>query len=205
MLRLLDTGLKALATAANWVAIGANAVGTLIVLGLVLVVNYDVVARGFFNAPFRGAVEVVQFSMVLIVFLQLPDVVRMSRLTRSDGFLTILGTTRPKLADTIRRAIDFASAVFMALVAYAIWPEFIEMYETKDFFGVPGIFTAPWWPIKLAIYLSAGLCTLLFLFKAFERLGNPSDDDSELGYSGPYFGQKNAPKPDEPAAEEKIQ
>ncbi len=165
MLRLLDTGLRAISQTANWVAIGANAVGTLIVLGLVLVVNYDVVARGFFNAPFRGAYEVVQFSMVLIVFMQLPDVVRVGRLTRSDGFLTVLGASRPALAQTLRRAIDFASAVFMALVAFAIWPEFVEMYETQDFFGVPGVFTAPWWPIKLTIYLSAGLCTVMFLMK----------------------------------------
>ncbi|MES0882548.1 TRAP transporter small permease subunit [Roseibium sp. SCP14] len=165
MLRPLENGVRALSQLANWVAIAANAVGTLIVLGLVLIVNYDVVARGFFNAPFRGAVEVVQFSMVLIVFLQLPDVVRTNRLTRSDGFLTILQTTKPRLAETLRRAINFASAVFMALVAYAIWPEFVEMYETRDFFGVPGVFTAPWWPVKLAIYLSATLCTVLFAMK----------------------------------------
>jgi TRAP-type C4-dicarboxylate transport system permease small subunit len=186
MLRPLLTGVRALSQLANGVAIGANAIGTLIVLALVLVVNYDVVARGFFNAPFRGAVEVVQFSMVLIVFLQLPDVVRMDRLTRSDGFLTILSTTRPKLADTLRRAINFVSAVFMALVAYAIWPEFVEMYETKDFFGVPGIFTAPWWPIKLAIYLSAILCTILFFIKVLSpdrkvepvRLDEHSEENS---------------------------
>ena len=169
MLRPLASGARAFTRLANGVAIGANAMGTLIVLGLILVVNYDVVARGLFNAPFRGAVEVVQFSMVLIVFLQLPDVVRTSRLTRSDGFLTILGMTRPKLAGTLRRVIDFASAVFMTLVAYAIWPEFVEMYETKDFFGVPGVFTAPWWPIKLAIYLSAVLCTVLFVLKVIGR------------------------------------
>lgn len=165
MLELLTGGARAFSKMISWVAIGANAVGTLIVLGLVLIVNYDVVARGLFNAPFRGAYEVVQFSMVLIVFLQLPDVVRMNRLTRSDGFLTILSTTRPGSADSIRRTINFVSAVFMGLVAYAIWPEFLEMYETKDFFGVPGIFTAPWWPIKLAIFLSALMCALLFFIK----------------------------------------
>ncbi|WP_421983888.1 TRAP transporter small permease subunit [Roseibium sp.] len=165
MLRPIRTGVRALSNLASWVAMGANAVGTLIVLGLVLIVNYDVVARGLFNAPFRGAYEVVQFSMVLIVFLQLPDVVRMNRLTRSDGFLTILSTSRPRSAGTIRRTINFVSGVFMLLVAYAIWPEFVEMYETKDFFGVPGIFTAPWWPIKLAIFLSATLCMILFFIK----------------------------------------
>jgi len=72
---------------AERVSMGANAIGTLCVLALVVIVNYDVVARGVFNNPFMGAVEVVQFSLVFIVFLQLPDVVRVGRLTRSDGFL----------------------------------------------------------------------------------------------------------------------
>ncbi len=35
----------------------------------VAVVNYDVFARNFLHAPFMAAVEVVHFSIVLIVFL----------------------------------------------------------------------------------------------------------------------------------------
>ena len=89
----------------NGVAISANAVGTLVVLGLVIIVNYDAIARSLFNKPFLGAVEVVQFSMVLIVFLQLPDVVRVNRLTRSDGFLIVLGGRYPGLARWTRRVI----------------------------------------------------------------------------------------------------
>ena len=147
------------------IAIAANAVGTLVVLALVAVVNFDVVARGVFNAPFLGAVEVVQFSMVLIVFLQLPDVARVNRLTRSDGFLLLIGTRYPRLTTVLRHLIDTVSAVFLALIAIAIWPEFIEMWHTRDYFGVPGVFTAPWWPIKLTIFLSAVLCTAIFALR----------------------------------------
>lgn len=154
-----------LAKLANGIAIAANAVGTIVVLALVLVVNYDVVARGVFNKPFLGAVEVVQFTMVLIVFLQLPDVVRVNRLTRSDGFLTVLGMHRPRAGTVLRRIINSVSAIFMVLIAIAIWPEFVEMLETRDFFGIPGVFTAPWWPIKLAIFVSATLCAILFVLK----------------------------------------
>ena len=147
------------------IAIVANAAGTLVVLALVMVVNYDVVARGAFNNPFHGAVELVQFSMILIVFLQLPDVVRVNRLTRSDGFLVIIKNRFPTLHLWTDRFINFVACLFMVAVAVATWPEFLDMYETKDFFGVPGVFTAPWWPIKLVIFLSAGLCSVLFALK----------------------------------------
>lgn len=170
---MFKTAVAGLSKVANAAAIAANALGTLVVLGLVLVVNYDVVARGVFSAPFRGAYEVVQFSVVLIVFLQLPDVVRVDRLTRSDGFLNVLHHRRPGLTASIRRIINAISAIFMALIAYIVWPEFIEMYHTKDYFGVPGIFTAPWWPIKLVIAASATLCSLMFALKVISAQDRP--------------------------------
>lgn len=156
---------------AGGVAMAANAAGTFVVIALIAVVNYDIVARGLFNKPFLGAVEVVQFSMVLIVFLQLPDVIRVGRLTRSDGFLNLMRARAPVAGTALARLIDLVSAIFMILVAVAIWPEFVEMWETKDYFGVPGVFTAPWWPVKLVIFLSACLCTVHFVLHIFTQSG----------------------------------
>ena len=165
---------RGLSSLADRLATAANAAGTLVVLALVLVVNYDVAARGVFNAPFQGAIEVVQFSMVLIVFLQLPDVVRVNRLTRSDGFLAFLGQRHPRTTTFLRRAIDSVSCIFMLLIAIAIWPEFIAMWQSQDYFGIPGVFTAPWWPIKLVIFLSAALCALIFLLKGLLPATRPA-------------------------------
>lgn len=155
------------------VAIAANTLGTVVVFGLVVVLNYDVVARGLFNAPFLGAVEVVQFSVVLIVFLQLPDVVRVGRLTRSDGFLLAIGQKRPRVGVIARRLSNLVAAVFMALVALAMWPEFFEAWESNDFFGIPGVFVAPWWPVKLVILFSAIWCTALFVLKTVTGIDTP--------------------------------
>ena len=161
----MQNPLALLSKYAGAIAIAANIAGTLVVLGLVVIVNYDVVARGVFNSPFLGAVEVVQFSMVLIVFLQLPDVVRVDRLTRSDGFLVVMGPKFPRFTRALKFAINLLSAVFMTLVCIAVFPEFLKMWESADYFGVPGVFTAPWWPIKMIIVISAALCALLFALK----------------------------------------
>lgn len=167
------TVVGALSTATDRIAMASNSIGTLVVLGLVAVVNFDVVSRGVFNAPFLGAVEVVQFSMVLIVFLQLPDVVRVNRLTRSDGFLAVIGDRYPRFTAALTHVIELVSAVFMALIAIAIWPQFTEMWHTKDYFGVPGVFTAPWWPIKLVIFLSATLAAIIFVLKVLRPAHKP--------------------------------
>ena len=162
----------AIVRVASGIAVAANAAGTFVVIMLIAVVNYDIIARGLFNRPFLGAVEVVQFSMVLIVFLQLPDVIRVGRLTRSEGFLGPLCRSAPTAGSMLSRGIDLLSAVFMVLVAVAIWPEFIEMWESKHYFGVPGVFTAPWWPVKLVIFLSACLCTVHFLIHIYTQSGD---------------------------------
>jgi hypothetical protein len=54
----------------------------------------------------------------------------------------------------------------MVLIAVAMWPEFVDAWETNHFFGTPGIFTAPWWPVRLVIVLSATLCALIWIAKA---------------------------------------
>lgn len=150
-----------------------NATGTLIVLGLVLLINADVVSRNLFNAPFRGSYEIVKFLMVMIVFLQLPDVIRSNHLTRSDGFLAILAARRPGIARVFARTIDAASAIFMTFIACAIWPELQRSWGSGSFFGTPGIFTAPYWPIHLVIMVSSLLSAATFVIKVLAGRRRP--------------------------------
>lgn len=190
------------------VATAANALGTIVIFGLVATMNADVIARGVFHAPLRGVVEVVIFSLVLIVFLQLPDVVRSNRLTRSDGFLLLAEDKFPRFANILSRVIDFAAFVFMALIAWTVWPEFTHSFDSCSFFtqpefaapatgnffvdlntafgrceyfGTPGIFKAPWWPAKFAIAFSVTLCSIIFLFKTV--LGNRNPELVKLSES----------------------
>jgi TRAP-type C4-dicarboxylate transport system permease small subunit len=181
-------------------AIAANTLGTIVIFALVAIMNVDVIARGIFHAPLLGVVEVVIFSLILIVFLQLPDVVRSNRLTRSDGFLVFAENNFPNFGNALSRVIDFAAFIFMALIAWTSWPEFVDSIESCSFltqpefgapatgnmladlktafgrceyFGTPGIFTAPWWPAKLAIAFSVTLCAIIFLFKTILGNRNP--------------------------------
>ena len=180
----------------SWVvaiAIIANVSGAFVLLALVAIMNADVVSRNIFNAPFRGVVEVVIFSLALIVFLQLPDVVRTGRLTRSDGFLGLMRSRTPRFGAALARFLDAVACVFMCLIVWTVWPEFTESFESChffsqpdfgpaptgniwadfktglarcDYFGTPGILQAPWWPVRLAIAFGCAWAAILFFFKA---------------------------------------
>lgn len=170
---MLKSAISGLSRVANALAIGANAAGTVTVLALVVILNVDVIARSLFNAPLKGTYELVQLSVVFIVFLQLADVVRVDRLTRSDGFLNLLHSRRPGLTANLRRIINAISAIFMGLIAYIMFPEFLKMWDTQDFFGVPGVFTAPWWPIKLVIAAGSALSCVIFALKVITAQDRP--------------------------------
>ena len=162
---MLKTAVNGLSRVVNAIAMAANALGTLVVLALVVVLNLDVIMRGAFSAPIKGTYEMVQFSVVLIVFLQLADVVRVDRLTRSDGFLNLLHGSRPRATANLRRIINAVSAILMGLITYIMAPEVLHMWQTQDYFGVPGLFTLPWWPLKLVITFGCGLSCLIFVSK----------------------------------------
>ena len=170
---MLSTAFAGLSRVAHIFAVTANALGTLVVLALVVILNLDVIARSVFSAPIPGVYEMVQFSVVMIVFLQLADVVRVDRLTRSDGFLTVIGGKRPNVAANMRRIINAVSAIFMGLAAYITFPEFLEMWHTNDYFGVPGLFTLPWWPVKLVIAFGTALSCLIFVIKVISAQDRP--------------------------------
>ena len=171
---MIRTAVAGLSRVANTLAIAANAMGTLVVLALVVLLNIDVILRGLFSAPLKGTYEMVQFSVVMIVFLQLADVVRVDRLTRSDGFLNLLYNRRPALTANLRRIINAISAIFMGLIAYITFPEFLHMWDTQDYFGVPGLFTLPWWPVKLVITFGTALSCLVFVIKVITAQDRPA-------------------------------
>ena len=188
---MIASALAGLSRVANSIAMAANVAGTLTVLALVVILNVDVIARGVFNAPLKGTYEIVQLSVVFIVFLQLADVVRVDRLTRSDGFLNVLHARNPGLTANLRRIINAISAIFMGLIAYIMFPEFIKMWGTQDFFGVPGVFTVPWWPIKLVIASGSALASLIFVLKVVsaqdrpQMVRTPEHDDTQTGKPKP--------------------
>ena len=183
---MLKSAVAGLSRVANTLAIATNALGTVVVLALVVILNVDVIARGVFSTPIKGAYEMVQFSVVLIVFLQLADVVRVDRLTRSDGMLNILHNRRPNIAANLRRVINAISAIFMGLICYITFPEFLKMWGTQDYFGVPGLFTLPWWPVKLVIAFGTGLASVIFVLKVISAQDRPKlirvpEHDSDMG------------------------
>ena len=78
---------------ADGISTTLNVVGTVLILGLVILVNADVIGRNLFLAPISGVPEIVSMSIVAIVFLQVSQAFRMGRFTRTEALLDGFATT----------------------------------------------------------------------------------------------------------------
>lgn len=140
-----------------------NSIGSVWIFVLTLLINADAFGRKLFHSPIDGVNEIVELSIVGIVFLQLGDATRKGRLPRSDGLFNIIGRRWPNFGRFHGALFDFLGAVFMGLILYGSVPLFVEAYQSDFYVGVEGVFTAPVWPIKLIIVIGCSVTLLQFL------------------------------------------
>jgi len=137
-----------------------NALGTLWIVALMLLINSDVLGRELLNAPVRGTTELVSLSIVGIVFLQLADTLVSGRMTRADVLLDRLKRTRPALAALLQAIYHAVGAALMGVILWAAWEPLVESIRIQEYVGALGDFTAPVWPVRL-IMLVGMVATLI--------------------------------------------
>jgi TRAP-type mannitol/chloroaromatic compound transport system permease small subunit len=150
----------------NTSVIVLNAIGSLWVLLLVLLICADSFGRSLFNHPIDGVNELVAVSMAVIVFCQLADTVRLGKLTRSDTFLAGLQASHALGARLACVALDLLGAVVMIAIIIGTTPLLIESIERGYYMGEQGVFTLPDWPLRAMVVLGGVACLLCFLVRA---------------------------------------
>lgn len=156
-----------------------NSIGSVWIFVLTLLINADAFGRKLFHSPIDGVNEIVELSIVGIVFLQLGDATRKGRLPRSDGLFNLIGRRMPNFSRFHGALFDLFGAVFMGLILYGSIPLFIESYNSDFYVGVEGVFTAPVWPIKLIIIIGCAVTLLQFLVFVRRNLARPKVGPTE--------------------------
>ncbi len=136
------------------------AIGTTWILVLMALICADVTARAAFNAPILGVPEMVQFSIVGIVFLQLPETHRMGGLTRSDMLLGRLQLSHARAAHALEFAFDLVGAVLFVVILVTTWPLMRDAFANSEFYGSTGVVQIPTGPLKVIIMIG---CTMMAL------------------------------------------
>lgn len=159
---------------------GMNAAGSCWIVVLMLLINAEAIGRSAFNQPIIGAVEMIEISIVGIVFMQLADSLRQGVLIRSDGLFNQVMARRPRLGHAMGVITCLLGAAFMVLILWGSVPYLIEAWNENWYIGVEGMFTAPVWPVSLIIVIAIAVTMAQFLI----MLADHARDFARLGHKG---------------------
>jgi TRAP-type mannitol/chloroaromatic compound transport system permease small subunit len=146
----------------GWIVSGMNATGSCWIVVLMLLINAEAIGRSAFNQPIIGVIEMIEISIVGIVFMQLADSLRRGVLTRSDGLFNQVMKRSPTAGNVMGLITSVLGAVFMGLVLVGMVPFFIQAWNGDYYIGVEGMFTAPVWPVALIIVVAISVTMVQF-------------------------------------------
>lgn len=122
----------------------------------------DVVARYVFNRPLRGAFEVTELLLLVLIFAGLPLVSHADEHVTMD-FIDRLLSARGR--DLWQRAVQIVAAAIMFLLTWLVWIKAGRISAYNDATDVLRILYGPFVYFMAAMIALAGL---IHLYKAFE-------------------------------------
>lgn len=147
-----------------------NAIGSVWIIALMVLINGDIIGREFFRAPVRGVTELVSLSIVGIVFLQLAHTLWVGRFTRAEVLIGKLLQKGSPAGYLLLSFFHLIGAVLLAIIFYASYPVFWHAVEIGEYVGAAGDFTAPTWPVRFIVLLGSACTSLTFLFLALSDI-----------------------------------
>ncbi len=143
------------------VALGAAAAGILLAMMALTVV--DVVARYVFSRPVRGAFEITELMLVVLIFAGLPLVSFSDEHAVMDFIDRLLGSRGQRW---LERLVQAACAAFMFLLAWLVWRKADRIWAYRDATDVLRILYGPF---VYFMAITLGLAGLIHLHKVIER------------------------------------
>ena len=148
----------------TWHAESVLGVAASAILFLMMLLTFvDVVARYVFNRPVRGAFEVTELMLVVLIFAGLPLVSYADEHVTMDFIDRLLGAgARARL----QRGVHVVTTAIMALLAWLVWLKADRIWGYRDATDVLRIVYGPF------VYFMAvmiGLTGLIHLYQAFRR------------------------------------
>jgi len=138
-------------------------VASTILLAMMLLTFVDVVARYVFSRPVRGAFEVTELMLLVLIFAGLPLVSYADEHALMDFIDRVLGPRRQRL---LEGAVQVLCAAVMFLLAWLVWLKADRIWEYRDTTDVLRIVYGPF------VYFMAvmiGLTGVIHLYKLMPR------------------------------------
>jgi TRAP-type C4-dicarboxylate transport system permease small subunit len=136
---------------------------SIILLAMMLLTTVDVVARYLFNRPLRGAFEVTELLLLVLIFAGLPLVSFTNEHAVMDFIDRVL---RRRALRGLQGLVELVSALLMFLLAWLTWLKADRIWGYRDATDVLRILYGPF-VYFMAVTLA--LAGVIHLYKMVER------------------------------------
>ena len=138
-----------------------------ILLAMMALTVIDVVARYVFSRPVRGAFEVTELMLLVLIFAGLPLVSFSDEHAVMDFIDRILG---PRAQRGVQRAMQAVNAAFMFLLAWLTWLKADRIWAYRD---ATDVLRIVYGPFVYFMAITLGLAGVIHLYKVGQRTGAP--------------------------------
>lgn len=145
---------------------GLNAIGTVWVAAITVLICADILGRLLFQYPLVGVPEIVKVSIVAIVWLQIPHTLKTGGHLRSDVVLRFLSARTRAALDVFAFVLG---AIIFGLLVYSGWDTMIQAWQMGEFEGELPV-RVPTYPLRSIVLLGAALAALQYLLMAAEAV-----------------------------------
>jgi TRAP-type C4-dicarboxylate transport system permease small subunit len=135
----------------NRATLALAVIGGVGTLGIMAIINADVIGRGAFGTPVPATAEIVSAAIVAVVFLQLPQATMAGRNVRSDMLLNRLGRNQGRGADLLDMFHHAVGTLMLGILIWYIAPGIFDSIDGNETVGLYGIFTMPRWPFVVCV------------------------------------------------------
>jgi TRAP-type mannitol/chloroaromatic compound transport system permease small subunit len=170
----------------GWLVQAMSGMASAWIFVIMLMIAFDIILRFVFGAPIDGVTEIVEISIVIILFLQMTNALRSGRITRSDALFSKIMKRAPKIGHAMGAAFNLAGVYLMVVIIGVGWPKWVQAYQEGFFVGNAGVFTFPEWPQRLILVIGCAVMAIQFLLFAIDNFrgmaGKPalaSESESE--------------------------
>jgi len=136
---------------------------SVILLLMMALTVVDVVARYVFSRPLRGAFEVTELMLLVLIFAGLPLVSFSDEHAVMDFIDRLLG---PRGQRRLERAVQLVNAAFMFLLTWLVWRKADRIWAYRD---ATDVLRIVYGPFVYFMAVTLALAALIHLYKVVER------------------------------------
>ena len=134
-----------------------------ILLAMMLLTVVDVVARYLFSRPLRGAFEITELMLLVLIFAGLPLVSFADEHAVMDFIDRLLG---PRGQGWLERAVQLVNAGFMFLLTWLVWRKADRIWAYRD---ATDVLRIVYGPFVYFMAVTLALACVIHLYKVVER------------------------------------